>query len=62
MTARRHGATVVTAKRSDVDVLARELRMHLLAARPVLGPLRHGRLVWTTTQTPSTRSTVESRV
>jgi predicted nucleic acid-binding protein len=33
LTARRHGATVVTANLSDFDVLARELRIHLLAAR-----------------------------
>ena len=32
LTARRHGATVVTAHLSDFDVLARELRIHLLAA------------------------------
>jgi predicted nucleic acid-binding protein len=33
LTARCHGATVVTANRSDCDVLARELRIHMLAAR-----------------------------
>lgn len=33
LTARRHGATVVTANVSDFDLLARELRIHLLAAR-----------------------------
>jgi predicted nucleic acid-binding protein len=33
LTARRHGATVVTANVSDFDLLARELRIHMLAAR-----------------------------
>jgi predicted nucleic acid-binding protein len=33
LTARRHGATVVTANLSDFVVLARELRIHLLPAR-----------------------------
>jgi predicted nucleic acid-binding protein len=33
LTARRRGATVVTANLSDFDVLVRELRIHLLAAR-----------------------------
>lgn len=32
LTARRHRATVVTANVSDFDLLARELRIHLLAA------------------------------
>jgi predicted nucleic acid-binding protein len=33
LTARRHGATVVTANLSDFDLLAHELRVHMLAAR-----------------------------
>lgn len=33
LTARRHGATVVTANQADFDLLARELRIHVLAAR-----------------------------
>jgi predicted nucleic acid-binding protein len=33
LTARCHGATVVTANLSDVELLARELRVHMLAAR-----------------------------
>ena len=33
LTARRHGATVVTTNFSDFDLLAHELRIHLLAAR-----------------------------
>jgi predicted nucleic acid-binding protein len=32
LTARRHGATVVTANLSDFDLLAPELRVHVLAA------------------------------
>jgi predicted nucleic acid-binding protein len=33
LTARRHGATVVTANLLDFDLLARELRIQMLAAR-----------------------------
>lgn len=33
LTARRHGAAVVTANLSDFDLLARELRIHILAAK-----------------------------
>jgi hypothetical protein len=33
LTARRHGATVVTANLSGSDLLARELRIHMLAVR-----------------------------
>lgn len=33
LTARRHGATVVTTNLSDFDLLAREVRIHILAAR-----------------------------
>lgn len=33
LTARRHGATVVTANFSDFTLLARELRIHILAAK-----------------------------
>lgn len=32
LTARRHGATVVTADLLDFDLLARDLRIHILAA------------------------------
>jgi predicted nucleic acid-binding protein len=32
LTARRHGATLVTANLSDFDLLAQELRVHMLAA------------------------------
>jgi predicted nucleic acid-binding protein len=35
LTARRHGATVVTANASDFALLARTLRIHVLAAKPL---------------------------
>lgn len=35
LTARHHGATVVTANASDFVLLARTLRIHVLAAKPL---------------------------